>query len=46
MRYLRCDEKFLGAQDRHEKPELTNTYPLLYDQTSRQPAARARTELG
>ena len=46
MRYLRCDEKILGAEDRHEKPELTNTYPLLDDQTSRQPAARARTEPG
>ena len=46
MRYLRCDEKFLGSEYRHEKTELTNTNPLLYDQTNRQPAARAMTEPG
>ena len=46
MRYLRCDEKFLGAEYRHEMTELTATDPLLYDQMSRQPAARATIEPG
>ena len=46
MLYLRCDEKFFGAEYRHEMTELTATDPLLYDQMSRQPAARAMTEPG
>ena len=46
MRYLRCDEKIMGVEDRHEKTELTKTYPSLDDQASRHPAARARTEPG